>query len=115
ITDTIESFEDKLLSVDAKTWFDKGHSERFADHETAIANGEEPALGLDSTPPRRIPGVVAEDLEAVGLDMFVTYNDDGETESVFYDRIGPALIPIIRAQRDRIGSLEERIKALETK
>src|SRR5690606_40950741 len=80
-----------------------------------LANGEEPALGLGSTPPRRIPGVVAEDLEAVGLDMFVTYNDDGETESVFYDRIGPALIPIIRAQRDRIGSLEERIKALETK
>ena len=109
ITDTVDSFGDKLLSVDAKTWFDKGKAERFAEHETAVAHEEEPAEWLDTTPPRRIPGVVAEDLEAAGLDMFVTYTDDGETESVMYDRIGVALIPIVRSLRDRIEVLEAQL------
>ena len=116
ITDTVDSFEDRLLSVDAKTWIDKTRADRIADYETAIARGEEPEGDLsDCGGLERIPGVVAEDLEAAGLDMFVTYNDDGETESVLYDRIGPALIPIVRRQRDRINSLEERVEALESR
>src|SRR5699024_11302399 len=113
ITDTVDSFEDRLLSVDAKTWIDKTRADRIADYETAIAKGEEPEGDLsDCGGLERIPGVVAEDLEAAGLDMVVTYTDDGETESVMYDRIGPALIPIVRRQRDRINSLEERVEAL---
>ena len=116
ITDTVDSFEDRLLSVDAKTWIDKTRADRIAEYETAIAKGEEPEGDLsDCGGLERIPGVVAEDLEAAGLDMFVTYNDDGETESVLYDRIGPALIPIVRRQRDRINSLEERVEALESR
>ena len=116
ITDTVDSFEDRLLSVDAKTWIDKTRADRIADYETAIALGEEPEEDLSGCGGlERIPGVVAEDLEAAGLDVFVTYNDDGETESVLYDRIGPALIPIIRKQRDRIRSLEERVEALESR
>lgn len=116
ITDTIEDFEDKLLSVEAKTWIDRTRAERIADYETAIAKGEEPVDNLDGCGGlERIPGVVAEDMEAAGLEMFVAYNDDGETSSVFYDRIGPALIPIIRKQRDRIRSLEERVEALESR
>ncbi|MGR6088947.1 hypothetical protein ACU4IU_00105 [Brevibacterium sp. CSND-B09] len=114
ITDTVDSFEDRLLSVDAKTWIDKTRADRIADYETAIALGEEPEGDLsDCGGLERIPGVVAEDLEAAGLEMFVTYNDDGETESVLYDRIGPALIPIVRSQRDRIEALESRLEALE--
>lgn len=110
ITDTVDSFEDRLLSVDAKTWIDKTRADRIADYETAIALGEEPEGGLaDCGGLERIPGVVAEDLEAAGLDMFVTYNDDGETESVLYDRIGPALIPIVRSLRDRIEALEAQL------
>ena len=116
ITDTVDSFEDRLLSVDAKTWIDKTRADRIADYETAIALGEEPEEDLSGCGGlERIPGVVAEDLEAAGLDMFVTYTDDGETESVMYDRIGPALIPIVRRQRDRINSLEERVEALESR
>ena len=116
ITDTVDSFEDRLLSVDAKTWIDKTRADRIADYETAIALGEEPEEDLSGCGGlERIPGVVAEDLEAAGLDVFVTYNDDGETESVLYDRIGPALIPIVRRQRDRINSLEERVEALESR
>ena len=116
ITDTVDSFEDRLLSVDAKTWIDKTRADRIADYETAIAKGEEPEGDLsDCGGLERIPGVVAEDLEAAGLDMFVTYDDDGETDSVLYDRIGPALIPIVRRQRDRINSLEERVEALESR
>ena len=114
ITDTIEDFEDKLLSVEAKTWIDRTRAERIADYETAIALGEEPVDNLDGCGGlERIPGVVAEDMEDAGLEMFVAYDDDGETSTVFYDRIGPALIPIVRRQRDRIEALEARIAALE--
>ena len=110
ITDTVDSFEDRLLSVDAKTWIDKTRADRIADYETAIALGEEPEGDLsDCGGLERIPGVVAEDLEAAGLDMFVTYDDDGETDSVLYDRIGPALIPIVRSLRDRIEALEAQL------
>lgn len=105
----VEDFEDKLLSIEAKTWVDRGAAERLADYYTAVGSGEEPERDLDDIAHlNRIPGVVAEDLEAAGLSMFVHY-EDGEPEAVLYDRIGPALIPIVRGLRDRINELEEKI------
>lgn len=109
---TVESFEDKLLSVGAKTWIDKTRAERVADYENAIANGEEPDDNLEGCGPlERIPGVVAEDLNDAGLEIFVRYDEDGLPQSVRYDRIGPALIPIIRRLRDRVDALEQQLGA----
>src|SRR5699024_1246138 len=57
ITDTVDSCEDRLLSVDAKTWIDKTRADRIADYETAIAKGEEPEGDLsDCGGLQRIPG-----------------------------------------------------------
>lgn len=111
IETTVEDFEDKLLSVDAKTWVDKSRAEMVADNLTAIQNGEEPEeypAGMGGL--ERIPGVVAEDMVDAGLDLFVHF-EDGEPESVLYDRIGPALIPIIRRLRDRVDALEQQLGA----
>ncbi|MGO2819019.1 MAG: hypothetical protein ACTIA4_13165 [Brevibacterium aurantiacum] len=111
IESTVESFEDKLLSVDAKTWVDRSRAEMIADHQTAITNGKDPKdypSGMGGL--ERIPGVVAEDLVDAGLDVFVHF-EDGEPESVLYDRIGPALIPIIRRLRDRVDALETKLGA----
>ena len=41
IESTVESFEDKLLSVDAKTSVDRRTPESIADQQTAIASGED--------------------------------------------------------------------------
>lgn len=112
IESTVESLEDRLLSVDAKTWVDRGRAEMIADQQTAIVNGQdhddlpEGMGGLE-----RIPGVVAEDMIDAGLDLFVHFDEAGDPMAVMYDRIGPALIPIIRRLRDRVDALETKLGA----
>ena len=110
ITVTVPDFADRLLSVDSVTWFDKAAAERIAAAETEKANGIVPLDDLDDVDPlRRIPGVIAEDLHDAGLGILVEYDDEGAPSSVMYDRIGAALIPIVRGLRDRINELEEKI------
>ena len=112
IDDRVADFEDKLLSIEAKTWVDKVAAERLAEYYTEVEAGVEPSRNLDDLAHvNRIPGVIAEDLADAGLDMFVHY-EDGEPESVLYDRIGPALIPVVRRLRDRVNELEEKIGEL---
>lgn len=114
IADSIAGFEDKLLSIESKTWFDKATAEQYSAYLDAKSAGEECEDDLKGIRKiRRTPGVMAEDLHDAGLGMFVIYNNEGTPESVAYDRIGPALIPIVRSQRDRIDDLESRLAALE--
>ncbi|MDN6300936.1 MAG: hypothetical protein L0J68_11815, partial [Micrococcaceae bacterium] len=114
IADSIAGFEDKLLSIESKTWFDKATAEQYSAYLDAKSAGEECEDDLKGIREiHRIPGVMAEDLHDAGLGMFVIYNNEGTPESVAYDRIGPALIPIVRNQRDRITALESRLSALE--
>lgn len=109
---TMPDFEDEILSIDAKTWFPKQMAERVADYKTAIANGEAPAEELeDLSEFRRSPGVIAEDLDDAGLGMFVVYDKEGRPETAMNDRIGLALIPIIRRLRDRVDALETKLGA----
>lgn len=58
-------------------------------------------------------GVIAEELEAMGLNHLVGHDSDGEPYSVAYDQMGFELIPIVARQRDRINRLEARLAALE--
>lgn len=114
ITTTVPDLEERLLSVDAVTWYDKEDAEKYAALLDSEAEGAEPTQCSESGHDlARIPGVIAEDLHAAGLGLFVSYGEDGEPMSVSYDRIGPALIPIVRSQRDRIDDLETRLAALE--
>lgn len=67
--------------------------------------------------PRRIPGLVAEEVVAAGLDEYAIYDEEEDgtetLQSISYDRLWTLLIPLVREQRDKIASQEERISDLE--
>lgn len=108
-TETVAGLVEKILSVDARTWFDKNSAERLAKSLTEERAGQEPADDLkDVEPLRRIPGVIAEELHDAGLGILVEYNDDGLPESVMYDRLGAMLLPVVRDLHDRITELERQ-------
>lgn len=106
--------DDLILSLKARTWFDKRQSEELADYLEAEASGETP---VNENLPylRRIPGMVAEEVEAAGLTEFVQYGIDGQVEGLMYDRLGVALIPVVARQRDRIDALESSVQDLNTR
>lgn len=87
-----------LLDVTPKTWYDR------MEHEEA--DGDTSAL-------RRIPGVVAEDVEQ-HVPMLALYNNE-ELQGVAYDRMPAALLVIIKDQQKRIKNLESRIDSITKK
>jgi phage minor structural protein len=99
----------KLLNVQPKTWYDKNASESYA---RAISEGLD--LEKEDIPYiERVPGVVAEDVEAAGLSQYVTYSLPDETGNreitgVMYDRLPTLLISLVK-------DLHERLKAVEGK
>lgn len=84
-----------LLDVPVKSWFDL--------HEASDHGGTD---GL-----RRIPGLVAEDVEE-HAPLFALYDGD-KLQGVAYDRIGPALIALVREQATYIKALQQRVTNLE--
>ena len=83
---------DSLLDVPVKDWWDKGEYDR----------GE--AV-------RRVPGVIAEEVEASGGATFVTYDEDGTIQGVAYDRYALARTAVLARKLDdalaRIKELED--------
>lgn len=111
-------YADALLSIDYKSWVDKTQQEEYerylAFRESHPMDPVPQELGeAPQEPPTRAIGAVAEDFEDAGLHEFVVYDQFGQTSGLQYDRIGAALIPIVREQRDRIEALESRLEALE--
>lgn len=53
--------------------------------------------------------MIAEDLADAGLDLLVSRNVDGEIEGIQYERIAPALIPVIKKLKDKVEKLEEKL------
>lgn len=88
------------LQLQPRTWVDKSEYE---------ANGNS-TDGLE-----RIPGFIAEELHDLGLTELVQYNEDGQPDAVYYDRMLVAVIPVIKSQQARIESLEARLTALENR
>lgn len=86
------------LQLQPRTWVDKSEYE---------ANGNS-TEGLE-----RIPGFIAEELHDLGLTELVQYNEDGQPDAVYYDRMLVAVIPVIKAQQATIEALEARLAALE--
>ena len=111
-----ESHDDKILSIEAKTWIDKHDAEATGelmapetlDRATDPDPTELPSTA-SGTPLRRVPGVIAEEVRDAGLDEFVIYGGDGQVEGVMYERLGVALIPVVKRQRDRIIQLEAQV------
>ncbi len=89
-------YGNKLLELPVATWIDKAEFERYAKKES-------------EQPPIRHFGMIAEDLADAGLEMLVTRNESGELEGIQYDRIAPALIPVISNLKTRLELLERKL------
>jgi hypothetical protein len=87
----------KALQLRPRTWVDK----------TAYEENGNSTEGLT-----RVPGFIAEELDEIGLGELVEYKD-GIPESISYDRMVGAIIPVIKYQDSVIKSLTSRIEALE--
>lgn len=92
----VSDYGERLLELPTATWMDKAETERYVDGES-------------QDKPVRHFGVIAEDLADAGLEMLVSRGQDGELEGIQYDRIGPALIPVIKQLQDKVNKLEEKL------
>ena len=90
-------YGDRLLELPTATWIDKGQKERYQKGERHIK-------------PNKYFGMIAEDLADAGLDLLVSRNSQThEIEGIQYERIGPALIPVIRKLKKKVQQLEEKL------
>lgn len=115
----VMELSDELLSIPVKDWIDKTSHDEAEDLWALGVRTEQQQLLLESgTKEKRVPGVVAEDVESVpGGSRFVAYNIDGETQGVAYDRLAMAQIAVLnrqlKAERQRNDQLETRLARLE--
>ena len=84
-----------------RSWFDRREVEDAGLDFDTVTEVECVAAGL-----RRIPGFVAEEVEAVNP-LFCTYNSDGELEGLSYDRLAVAVHPVLK-------DLDARLRVLES-
>lgn len=84
-----------VLALRPRTWVDKGELER------------DPAYS------QRTVGFIAEELdEHESLRQFVEYDDDGDPNAIYYDRMPAALVALAQAQQVELDALKETVAAL---
>ncbi|WP_248314862.1 phage tail spike protein [Staphylococcus aureus] len=98
------SHSKEILKLPIRTWFDKYESEIMAKE---LESGNK--LSDDTFKLSRHTGLIAEEVEELGFNEFVIYDDNGEIEGIAYDRLWVHLIPIIKNQQSKIEKLEELI------
>jgi hypothetical protein len=67
---------------------------------------------FDETMPEDI-GVIAEELEELGLTDFIYYDAEGIPDGVAYEKLALALIPVLKMQQSQIDSVVDRLNKLE--
>lgn len=92
----VSDYGERLLGLPTATWIDKTELKRYNEGESQIK-------------PTRYFGMIAEDLAAAGLEMLVQRNLEGGLEGIEYDRIGVALIPVIKQLKDKVKELEDKL------
>ncbi|QIK82982.1 hypothetical protein [Sanguibacter sp. HDW7] len=109
VEDAPAEWADAFWDLRPRTWIDRGDAERLADalareagvdpegHITPVEDVEWDTVMVE--PLRRIPGFVAEEVEAAGLAGLVTYDRDGEVSGLSYDRMLTAAVLAMRAER----------------
>ncbi|HCX9431432.1 TPA: hypothetical protein O0Z67_001245 [Staphylococcus aureus] len=98
------SHSKEILKLPIRTWFDKYESEIMSKE---LESGKK--LSDDTFKLSRHTGLIAEEVEELGFNEFVIYDDNGEIEGIAYDRLWVHLIPIIKNQQSKIEKLEELI------
>ncbi|HDC7697281.1 TPA: hypothetical protein O9A28_001325 [Staphylococcus aureus] len=98
------SHSKEILKLPIRTWFDKYESEIMAKE---LESGKK--LSDDTFKLSRHTGLIAEEVEELGFNEFIIYDDNGEIEGIAYDRLWVHLIPIIKNQQSKIEKLEELI------
>jgi hypothetical protein len=58
-------------------------------------------------------GVIAEELEALGLTDFIYYDAEGVPDGVAYEKLALLLIPVLKSQAEKLDALEARLDRLE--
>lgn len=103
---------EKVLDLIPKTWYDKNAVESYAEvlatENGEVDEGDKPYI-------TRIPGLIAEDVEAAGLKEFVSYGEADESgkreiEGLMYDRLLTLLIPIVKNLKENVTDIEGRLK-----
>lgn len=90
-------YGDKLLNLPTAIWTDKGQKERYE-------------AGSRHIKPEKYFGMIAEDLADAGLDLLVSRNPlTHEIEGIQYERIAPALLPVIKKLKDKVNRLEKKV------
>lgn len=100
IQDTDNDYGNKLIEFTPQKWIDKAEKKRY---EEDPENNKKPGYYY---------GLIADDLDAAGLDMLVNYGAEGEVEGINYDRLAVALLPVIKSLKDQVASLKKQIKEL---
>jgi hypothetical protein len=108
---------DELLDVPVRSWIDLAAAEQFAALYTAPRPfTREQQRAFDDVSLRRVPGVIAEEVEAAGGGAFVDYDEDGTVRGVYYDRLWGGQIAVLNRQHredaKRIDDLELVVKKL---
>lgn len=102
---------ERILDIEPRDWIDRNEAEEYA----AYMAGDRERSDINDQPFRRIPGVVAEELEDAGLEQFVTYEKDPDnpgqmrTAGVMYDRLWTLLIPVVRDLREQVAELQQQV------
>ncbi len=68
--------------------------------------------GVDYVPAIEL-GLIAEELDEVGLGFFVYHDENGQPEGIEYGMLTVALLAIARRQRDALGDVTTRLERLE--
>lgn len=77
-----------VLALRPRTWRDRSEVEREPDTD------------------RWHVGLVAEEVESAGLAEFVDYDEDGQPQSIAYDRLVVALLSVVQEQQQRLDALD---------
>lgn len=96
----LDTLSDALLKAKPKYWFDKPSIQDIVD---SASKNKEP--NPDATTAEQ-PGLIAEDLQALGLDKFLYYGKEGELEGVDYSKLWVLLIPVLSKLRDDVATLK---------
>lgn len=100
-----------ILALTPATYYDRGDAELMADllHRQVKGRTDDEdyeRLEQHVQMPTRSLGLIAEDVDALGLTDLVLYGPDGKPEGVHYDRLAVALLPVVQDMARRLAHLE---------